>query len=299
MKVLITGSRGLVGSHFVRRLADEDLTCVDIKDGNDAVSFFNEDNTKYDLVIHAAATVGGRKTIELAPHMLFNNFTLDAGMLQWALKTDPKAIAYFSSSAAYPNSLQGKYLNDNDDWENIKNTYRLKESDIDLNKTLNPDPSIYGWSKLTGEQLVNYVKDKLNIWIFRPFSGYSHSQDLDYPFPTFIKRAVETQDPFEIWGDGNQCRDWIHMDDVVETVLAAISTTAPGQLNICSGIATSFDEFARLVTEMVGYHPEFKHVLDAPVGVYYRVGDPTKSHLVYTPKISLANGIARALDHML
>lgn len=298
MKVLITGSRGLVGASFAKRLSQYNPTCIDIKDGNDAIDFFNKDNTKYDLVIHAAATVGGRKTIELAPEKLFNNFVLDSGMLQWALKTKPKSIAYFSSSAAYPNSLQKKYLNGNDEWKNIFNTYKLKEGDIDLDTVESPDPSIYGWSKLTGEQLVRYVSNQLNIWVFRPFSGYSHIQDLDYPFPAFIHRAVHRQDPFEIWGDGTQVRDWIHMNDVVETVLACISMTEPDTFNICTGRPVSFNQFADMVTNMIGYKPRFKHILGAPTGVHYRVGDPIKSHKIYVPEIAFESGIEKALREM-
>lgn len=298
MKILITGHKGFVGSHFVQKLNQHNLTLVDISTDNnvrqDAAEFFRADETKYDLVIHLAATVGGRKVIDLEPSRLFNNFVLDSEMIQWALRTKPHKIVYYSSSAAYPNYLQGKYRY-NEYLLEIINNYRLKETDIFLDDVSNPDPSIYGWSKLTGEQMLSYVKNELNVWIYRPFSGYSEKQSLDYPFPSFIQRALRRDDPFDIWGDGEQVRDWIHIDDIVEFTLRSLESY-PDVWNICTGRPTSFNEFADILTSMVGYNPEYNRITSAPVGVQYRVGDPTKMNSIYTAKISLEEGIARALS---
>lgn len=283
MKVLITGSSGFVGKNFVKALQGHDLTLIDLKTGTDAVDFFRQDNTQFDLIVHLAATVGGRKTIELEPHKLFNNVVLDAEMLMHAIKTKPGVIVYYSSSAAYPMCYQTK-----------GSSIKLCESDIDLDDILNPDPSIYGWAKLTGEQIIRY-SGLDNVYIFRPFSGYSEDQDLDYPFPSFIKRAIDRRDPFEIWGDGEQVRDWIHIDDIVEGTLTILNTAPPGVYNLCTGRATTFNQFEKILTGMVGYAPEVKHILAAPVGVQYRVGDPTKMQKYYMPKITLEDGIIRAL----
>lgn len=299
MKILITGHKGFVGSHFHAKLQDQTLTLIDVMgDGfskMDAAEFFRTDDTKYDLVIHLAATVGGRKVIDLEPSRLFNNFVLDSEMIQWALRTKPRKIVYYSSSAAYPMSLQEKF-NWHPHWDMaFPNKHRLIETDINLNKVGNPDPSIYGWSKLTGEQMLSYVKNELNVYIFRPFSGYSELQSLDYPFPSFIARAKRKDNPFDIWGDGEQVRDWIHIDDIVNFTLKAVEIAEPGVWNICTGRPTSFNQFADILTNMVGYKPEFNRILTAPVGVQYRVGDPTKMEQIYKPKITLEEGIARAL----
>lgn len=294
MKILITGSSGFVGKHFVKKLQGHDLTLIDIKEGNDAGEFFRTNDDHFDLVIHLAATVGGRKTIDLAPHRLFNNFSLDSELFQWALKTKPDRIVYYSSSAAYPMRLQGDW--EVDAHEGMINRRALEESDIDLDEVDSPDPSVYGWSKLTGEQLARWAsRQGLNIWVFRPFSGYSETQDLDYPFPSFIARAKRKDNPFEIWGDGNQVRDWIHIDDIVNATLTAVEVSEPITVNLCTGRATTFNEFARIVTKMAGYDAELAHDLSAPVGVRVRIGHPAKMLQFYEPKISLEEGIARAL----
>src|ERR1044072_8428581 len=292
MKILITGHAGFVGSHFHRRLAEHDLTLVDIADHKgvawEAAHFFRTNDTKYDLVIHLAATVGGRRVIDLEPSRLFNNLVLDSEMIQWALRTKPGKVVYYSSSAAYPAGLQTRYNYDPHP-AHAMNVHKLKEEDINLDDVRTPDPSIYGWSKLTGEQMLRYVKNELNVWIFRPFSGYSEAQSLDYPFPSFIARALRRDDPFDIWGDGNQVRDWIHIDDIVEFTLAALESD-PDVWNICTGRPTAFNDFAEILTNMAGYSPRLNHILTAPVGVQNRVGDPTKMNAIRPAQISLEQG---------
>ncbi len=297
-KALITGHKGFVGRHFVKKLENEgwDITGVDIIDENpvDARDFFRKDNTHYDLVVHLAAVVGGRATIEGAPLSVAVDLAIDSEAFQWALRTKPKHFVYYSSSAAYPIWMQEE--RDNSLWAK-SNTYRLKEQDIDLDCIDNPDLT-YGWSKLTGEMLASHAeKAGIRVHVFRPFSGYGADQALDYPFPSFIQRARSRQKLFEIWGSGEQVRDWIHIDDVVDATMAAIEEDVKGPVNLCSGIPTSFNKLASMMIDEVGYGARLIHKLDAPKGVHYRVGDPTKLNTFYMPKISLEEGIRHALNN--
>jgi nucleoside-diphosphate-sugar epimerase len=298
MKALITGHKGFVGRHFVKKLETQgwDITGVDIVDENpvDARDFFRKDNTHYDLVVHLAAVVGGRATIEGAPLSVAVDLAIDSEAFQWALRTKPKHFVYYSSSAAYPIWMQEE--KDNSIWAKL-NTHKLKEEDIDLNDIANPDFT-YGWSKLTGEMLASYAeREGLRVHVFRPFSGYGSDQDLDYPFPSFIARAKRKDNPFEVWGDGTQVRDWIHIDDIVDATMAAVTEDVKGPINLCSGRPTSFNELAELVSKEAGYSPRLDHKLGAPKGVHYRVGDPTRLNRFYLPKISIEEGIRRALNN--
>ena len=286
MKVLITGSSGFVGRHFIQALDGHDLATVDVVTGTDARDFFRLNHTRFDLVIHLAAVVGGRAQIEGAPLSLAVDLAIDADMFRWALRTRPGRVVYFSSSAAYPIDLQN----------DLARPGRLRETDLKLSGNIgNPDLT-YGWAKLTGEQLAHHAENEgVRVHVFRPFSGYGEDQDLAYPFPSFIRRAATRQDPFTIWGDGNQVRDWIHIDDIVAATLAAVEQDVPGPVNLCTGRDTSFNELAHLVCKQADYQPELRHILDAPQGVAYRVGDPVKLNSFYTPKVALEDGIARAL----
>ena len=286
MKILVTGNAGFVGRHFVKKFQDEGHEVVGIDIVNtlpvDARDFFRNDNTHFDKVIHLAAVVGGRKMIEGSPLALAVDLSIDAEMFGWALRTRPGCITYFSSSAAYPVDLQTK-----------GSTHQLHESDIDLFAIGTPDLS-YGWAKLTGEMLATHArKQGLDVHVFRPFSGYGSDQALDYPFPSFINRGVHKDDPFHIWGDGNQVRDFIHIDDIVEASLAGCAAGVDIS-NLGTGIATSFNDLAKMVAQVAGYEPRIEHLPSEPVGVQYRVADISYMTTFYEPKISLLEGIERA-----
>jgi nucleoside-diphosphate-sugar epimerase len=284
MKILITGNEGFVGRNFWNKLRSEghELWGIDLLNGTDARDFFRKDETHFDKVIHLAAVVGGRKMIEGSPLALAVDLSIDAEMFSWAMRTKPGCITYFSSSAAYPIDLQTHTM-----------FPPLKETDIDLNRIANPDLS-YGWAKLTGEMLASHArKAGLKVHIIRPFSGYGSDQDLDYPFPSFIDRAKRKANPFQIWGNGEQVRDFIHIDDIVEGSLAGCSADIE-VANLCTGIPTSFNHLAALIAQVAGYAPEVQHLPSEPVGVQYRVGDPCFMETFYKPKISLLEGIERA-----
>jgi nucleoside-diphosphate-sugar epimerase len=287
VRTLITGADGFVGRHFQRRLraAGAEIEALDVKSGCDCRDFFRERDERFDLVVHLAAIVGGRATIEGNPIGVATDLSIDAEMFNWAVRTGQPRIVYYSSSAAYPIDLQ-------------RRPYRLKESDIDLSSVRNPDFS-YGWAKLTGELLADYARRQagVEVYVLRPFSGYGEDQDLSYPFPSFIKRTVEEADPFEIWGDGNQVRDFIHIDDVVAATLKAVELGIQEPINLGTGRPTTFNELAQLCFQVAGLRPKrIRHLVDKPVGVDYRCSDNSKLLTFYRPKISLEEGIQMALD---
>ena len=289
MKILITGAAGFLGRHFRQALSDDnDVTAIDVIWEQDARDYFRGRDwplTHFDLVIHAAAHVGGRQDIDGRPTFLgAYNLQLDAALFEWALRAEPTRLLYLSSSAVYPVNLQISSIQG-----------RLREDYVNL---LSPDlpDATYGWTKLTGERLAaEYAGEGGRVHVVRPFSGYGEDQDLSYPFPMFAARAHNRQDPFRIWGNGQQTRDWIHVDDVIAGALAVVEADVREPVNLCNGLGISFDELAWRFVEAADYKPELKHLTDAPTGVVHRVGDPTRMRHIYTPKVGLDEGIDRAL----
>jgi nucleoside-diphosphate-sugar epimerase len=290
VKVLVTGSAGFLGRHFRSALLDrgDEVTAIDIADGRDALDVFRHGNRTFDLVIHCAAVAPHREAIDgRALAVGAGGLELDASLFRWAARTRPGRIVYLSSSAAYPTDLQNDFAR----------PWNLREQDIRLDRlNIGAPDAIYGWVKLSGEQLAEaYRAQGGAVTVVRPFSGYGEDQSPSFPFGAFRDRARRREDPFTIWGTGEQVRDWVHVDDVVGAVLAAVDADHDGPLNICTGIGTSMAELAAMFCAEAGYDPRFEYLPDKPAGVAYRVGDPTLLNEVYVPRVSLAEGVKRAL----
>ena len=322
MKILVTGGAGFVGRRFCRALVEQnhEVVCVDnlaqhtgaihpekgwyqfnpLDHSNftfhqeDCREFFKKHQETFDEVYHLAAMVGGRLMIENFPLAVGDDLSIDAAYWQWAQANNIKKTIYFSSSAAYPISLQTQ-----------DNHRLLKESDIDLKsgELGMPDMS-YGWAKLTGEYLAKlaYEKHGLKSVVYRPFSGYGEDQDMAYPFPSICLRALENSgaNTLSVWGSGKQMRDFIHIDDCVRGVLTTKDKINDGTaLNLSTGILTSFIDLAKLAAKEVGYNPEVSGIADKPEGVFARGGD-TASQRAYgfTPSISLEEGIKRFIANL-
>jgi UDP-glucose 4-epimerase len=289
MRVLITGSAGFLGRHFRAALLPYVAYGIDIANGHDALDFFREVDEHVDLVLHLAAVSPHRAAIDgRALSVGAGNLALDAALFEWAARTRPGRVVYFSSSAAYPVGLQ--------DGNTIGG---LEETDIRFAENGEPD-AIYGWVKLTGERLADaYRAQGGTVTVVRPFSGYGEDQSDQFPFGAFRDRALRREDPFTIWGDGEQVRDFVHVDDVVGATLAAVEQGVDGPLNICTGVGTSMRELAELFAATAGYRAEFELHPEQPTGVAYRVGDPSRLHEVYVPRVSLEDGVKRATSALI
>lgn len=293
---LVTGSAGFVGRHISRALeaAGYHVTGIDIKDGNNALDMFRlvaEDRIaawRPDVVVHAAAVVGGRTMIDGRPlELAAIDLELDAALWRWAQVARPGRVVYLSSSAAYPVHLQRR----------TSGRRRLLESDIDhRGDELGMPDATYGLVKLVGERLaLEASAEGIPVTVVRPFSGYGRDQALDYPFPSFIARARRFADPFDVWGDGRQVRDFIHIDDIVAGILELVALGVDGPVNLGTGRPVSFLELAELVTLEAGYWPEVSVLPEQPVGVDYRVADTSLLSTFYEARIELEDGIREAL----
>jgi nucleoside-diphosphate-sugar epimerase len=288
VRALITGDLGFLGRHFRTELEARgyDVTGLDTKrtSSQDCRAYFTRNigarvPGRYDLVVHAAAVIGGRETIDGSPLATSVNFALDAEMFHWAAAARPGRVVYFSSSAAYPVWLQ-----------DAAHRYSLTEH---MMNGAEPD-QLYGLSKVVGEQMADRLRDAgVPVTVVRPFSGYGEDQDDTYPFRAFIERARRREDPFGLWC-GDCVRDFVHVDDIVAATLALAGADAEIPVNIATGIPTSFTRLAELVCAAAGYTPD--QILPdpgKPSGVAYRVGDPELLQTVYTPRVTLEEGIAR------
>jgi nucleoside-diphosphate-sugar epimerase len=314
-KALVTGGCGFVGRHLVRELINDqyDVTVVDDLSGGlhpalwprflspaedfcfcrtDVRDFFQSCTESFDLIVHLAAVVGGRMIIEGNSLRVATNLAIDAMFFDWLtkLKPPPGKTVFFSSSAAYPVSFQTR-----------ANHCRLSEDMIDFKNPIGIPDMTYGWAKLTGELLAQYAVEKygLDVVIYRPFSGYGEDQDIAYPFPSIVDRVVRKEPRITVWGSGKQIRDFIHVDDIVQAVMVTKDQLDAGvSLNLGSGTGTSFLQLAELCLKVTGYQAQIGNDTSQPEGVFARVGDNTCLSKLYRCRISLEEGIERAVNHL-
>lgn len=312
MRVLVTGHHGFIGGEFHRRLVKDGHTVRgwDVKDSLPVdVRDRRESALEVDLAIHCAAQIGSRAWRDDNPaQLLAADLAIDAAFFDWVLRTRPAHVVYFSSSAAYPCTLQkewhhGRQLTERDvrpwapQW--VGGQYLLAEPD-----------NVYGFVKLVGEHLAAQIAAAgIAVHVFRPFSGYGERQSLDYPMPAICQRAARGEDPLTVWGSGTHARDFIHVDDIVEAVLTAVREDVRGPVNLCSGEATTMIELADIAalssrgylvgaqTKPVAALPCIQPLPDMPEGTTpWRCGNPTRMLEFYTPKVPLHVGVRRMVD---
>jgi nucleoside-diphosphate-sugar epimerase len=314
---LVTGGCGFVGRRFVRWLLAHDyrVTVVDdLSTGlaperwpahlrlspaqaadvtfhlSDFRDYAKEASADFDMVLHLAAVVGGRMTIEGDPLAVATDLAIDATFFNWIVKRRPmpRKVLYFSSSAAYPIDMQSP-----------TNHHPLSEEMIFDSQLGLPDMT-YGWSKLTGEFLARYAAKQygLDVVVYRPFSGYGEDQDFTYPFPSVVRRVACGESPIVVWGSGRQLRDFIYIEDVVDAVFASESRLAPGEaLNLGSGVGVSFRRLAEVACGVIGFQAEIVNDATKPEGVFARVANTDRMFKYYCPTTSLERGIEITVEY--
>jgi UDP-glucose 4-epimerase len=311
MKILISGAAGFLGRNFAKFYDTEDnmIDAVDnmqnphsvmpeLKYGwtyhddiRNFIGYFSTSRDKvYDLFFHFAAPVGGREKIQNDPLYNAESLAIDSDVFRWAIGRVDKMV-YPSSAAVYPVDLQTDYPK----FKMLESYFRPWAS------TWNDPDMMYGFTKLVGEYVGwNASMKGLKVKVIRPFSGYGEGQSQEYPFPSLMRRIVSREDPITIWGDGNQVRDFIHVDDVVKMTDKFINThndLGYDMINLSSGVGTSFNELVDMALDIEGWQPSsIKYYSDKPVGVMHRVGDTALQETRgLTPIVTLEDGIRRML----
>ena len=316
MRVAIFGGAGFVGRRFARRLANQghevwvvDNLVAGLHPGQwafppsiwdkfhfvekDCRDFFQwNDADAYDLIIHCAAIVGGRLKIDGDPLAVATDLSIDAEMFNWVVRAQRKPkVIYFSSSAVYPTELQTKNCH-----------CHLSEAlvNFDGNRVSLPDKT-YGWVKMSGEYLAKFAYESydLHTVIYRPFGGYGEDQDFNYPFPSIIRRILNKEDPVVVWGSGEQRRDFIYIEDVIDAVLGSYETLhADTPLNLGTGYGTSFLELAQMACDVLDYDAALANDPTKPEGVFSRVADASKLQQRNIPQTMLHTGIKKVADFL-
>lgn len=301
-QALITGASGFLGRHLVRRLGESGW-CLDLIDTEplpqhpaveramqaDIRDVLPTLGRRYDLAIHLAALVGGRVGIEHDPLGVAFNMGLDAEFFSFAWRAKPSRCIYLSSSAVYPIDRQET------SWDGVP----LREEEVDVGSGPLGLPDLtYGWAKLTGEYLALLTERAGGVptAVYRPFSVYGPGQSAEYPLTAICERALARQDPLVVWGAGTQQRDFVHIEDFLDVVMATYADLdAAAPLNIASGAGTDFLTVARMAAGLAGYEPSIEALEGRPQGVQRRIGSPRRMERWLKPVVGLEEGLASVM----
>ena len=240
-----------------------------------------------DHVFHLAAAHGGRGYIDLHQSACATNLALDGLMIRASHKAGVKQFTYASSGCVYPGTLQA----DRD------NVIYLKE---DMVGPPYDADNLYGWAKLMAEMTLRaYHQDHgFRCASLRYFTVYGERCLENHAVMAMIARAFVRQDPFIVWGTGDQIRNWTHVSDIVEgTILAAEHVHDGTAINLGTTECTRVIDCAREVLRRTGVNARLETDPSKPTGPYYRVSDIAlaKQLLGWEPRVPFNEGLDRAI----
>jgi nucleoside-diphosphate-sugar epimerase len=303
--ILITGGAGFIGHNLLKTIIKEEPKHVYVLDnletgleenvlnylGNANFTFIKEDvadphSTKsinsLDYIFHLAAIVSVPKSFELPFKTHRTNESGFIHMLELAKQHNVKKICYASSSAIYG-----------------------EQGSIPINEeaSLNPQ-SPYGLSKLLNEQYARafYEWEGIASIGFRFFNVFGPGQRADSPYSGVIsifKDRMQKKERIQIFGDGEQIRDFVYVEDVVQALLrGAGSSVNFGLYNVGSGYTTSLNQLFHTLYKLTNYReqPQFANFRKGDIKRSAADISLIQSELGYEPKYNLKEGLVKLIE---
>jgi nucleoside-diphosphate-sugar epimerase len=261
-----------------------ELWCEDLRDPEVASAAC----AAIEVVFHLAADHGGRGYVDSFQAGPAANLCLDGTLFREAVRRGVGKVVFASSGCVYPNYLQG----------NPRQELYLTEEQV--GPPFDPD-HMYGWAKLSAELTLSAYHRELglNAVSCRYFTVYGPRAREDHAVTAMIARAFTRQDPFEVWGTGEQVRNWTYVDDIVEgTLLAAERIDDASAVNIGSMERITVGHAARLTQELAGHQAPIVARPDMPTGPLNRVADSSRARrlLGWTARTPFKVGLRRTVD---
>ena len=301
MNFLVTGAAGFLGSYLANRLTREghqvraldDLSAGDPDRLNPEVLFTRGDVTDrpklwtllqdVDCVYHLAAKVSVPESVSYPREYNIINVGGTVSVMEAMRDVGVKRVVFTSSGSVYGD-----------------------QNDQPLTETTPPNPgSPYAVSKLAAEHYVRTIGalwgiETVSLRVFNAY-GPGQPQPAAHPpvIPHFLRQTVRGGS-LVIYGRGEQTRDFVHVNDVVEAMVAAATAPTVDRLmiNVGSGVETSIKDLAQFVIEAVGKTTEWMYMENQDVGPSRMCADISlaRSKLGYRPRVKLQEGLERMVE---
>lgn len=265
MRVLVTGNKGFIGHHLIKFLEAKGHNVrgadmeIDLRNPNNALI----STMDCDWVFNLAALNGNIEFTTNHKEIIHNNALVNLNMAQACKKNKVKRVFFSSSACVYPVDLQ-----------DANTVYPLSEEDA---YPANCDTE-YGWEKLFAEHI--WLTSGLDVRIARYFNIYGPEGNLDPLYskaPLALTQKVLSGKDVKIWGDGDQKRSFLYIQDCLEATYALMESDITGPINIGSPDLMTINELVDLIAEVSGVEVNKTHQLDKVQGVRTRHSDNTKA----------------------
>ena len=306
-KVLVTGAGGFIGGHLVKFLRDKGFTDIRAVDQKPLDFWYQihpfAENMVMDLqekpaceratdgatlVYNLAADMGGMGFIENNKALCMLSVLINTHMLQASVKAGVERYFYASSACVYNGTKQTD-----------PNNPGLREEDA---YPAMPEDG-YGWEKLFSERMCRHFREDFGI-----VTRYARYHNVYGPHGTWdggrekapaaicrkvIQAKLSGKHEIEIWGDGEQTRSFMYIDDCTHGTWTILNSGIEDAINLGSSEMVSINQLVDIVEDIAGIRLKRNYKLDAPKGVRGRNSDNTliRKLLGWEPSISLRTGL--------
>ena len=310
-KYLVCGAGGFIGGHLVSDLLNDghEVVAADVKPKEYWFQLFDEaqnysldlkeiDNCikvskSVDYIFNMACNMGGMGFIENNKAECMLSVLINTNLLRASISNNVKKY-FFSSSACVYNA------------DKQKSTFipSLKEEDA---YPAMPEDG-YGWEKLFSERMCRHFTEDFGLEtrvaryhnVYGPMGTYDGGREKAPAALSrkIIKAKIDNNKEIEVWGDGEQTRSFLYIDDCIEATKKLFESDCKDVLNIGSEEQVSINQMINIIEDISDFKVERKNLLDKPKGVRGRSSnnDLIKQKLDWNFKISLREGLKITYD---
>jgi UDP-glucose 4-epimerase len=240
------------------------------------------------VVFHLAADHGGRGYVDLHQVSCASNLMLDSLVFRACHHARVDKIVFASSGCVYPNHLQ------RDPHEAVYLTEEMAGPPYDAD-------NMYGWAKLMGELTLQAYAHETSMKAVscRFFTVYGRRSHENHAVTAMIARAFVGQQPYVVWGTGEQIRNWTHVSDIVAGAILAAEIIDDGSaVNLGTMERTRVIDAACEVLRYTGHRANIDVRPEMPTGPLNRVADNSraKALLGWEPRVSFIDGLRDTID---
>jgi GDP-L-fucose synthase len=303
-KIAVLGGTGLIGSQLVSQLVGLgakvrivarnppsfesphiSFTSANLQNPEECVGAIKGAEAVFNLAVYGGGIL--RNSTE-SGKILTLNLIMQSNIIEAVRTYDVERYLFPSSVCAYPGNLE--LMSEDDAWSGPPE--KTHEG--------------FGWAKRIGELQCKLYAEQygLEIAIVRPTNSYGPRDNFDlrssHVIPSLVRKAVEGQDPYFVWGNGSSKREFLYSEDVARGMILALDKYPRADpVNLGSGAETSIADLVELILDLAGYHPA-KIAFDEtkPIGQQRRICDisKAKSVLGFSAQVSLNSGLRSTIE---